>query len=105
MKTKPQKHQSEVYNNTCERIFFGYFLEQGLGKTKITLDVAFHLYKEDKIDTLLVLAPNGVHLNWLYAELPKHGWHDVDAAAWRSNMRIKERRAMEHIEMAAPLAV
>jgi len=102
MKTKPQKHQAEVYNSTRDREYHGYFLEQGLGKTKITLDVAFHLYKEGKIDTLLVFAPNGVHLNWLYSELPKHGWHDVDAVAWRSNMRVKERKALDKIMEPVP---
>ena len=97
MKTKPQRHQAEIYEKTKDLVYHGYFLEQGLGKTKITLDVAFHLFREGKIDSVLVVAPNGVHLNWFHEELPKHGWHDYDAAIWRSTARIREQKALDYI--------
>lgn len=102
MKTTPKKHQLEVYEKTKDEEFYGYFLEQGLGKTKITLDVAFHLHESEKLDNVLVLAPNGVHLNWLYSELPKHGWGNYKAAAWKSTLRRKEKRALEEILKPSP---
>ena len=46
--------------------------EQGTGKTKPVLDTATRLYDEGLIDALLVVAPNGVHRNWLTDEVPAH---------------------------------
>ena len=43
-------------------------MEQGTGKTKVALDTAAYLYLNGKIDTLVVIAPNGVH-----QELGKQG--------------------------------
>lgn len=46
--------------------------EQGTGKTKLILDTTALLYDAGKIDCLLVVAPNGVHRNWIEDEVPKH---------------------------------
>jgi SNF2 family DNA or RNA helicase len=72
MKTKPLKHQQECFNLSWEKKNFALFLEQGLGKTKIVLDTAEKLFKARRIEALLVIAPNGVHSNWIRQEIPKH---------------------------------
>lgn len=46
--------------------------EQGCGKTKSLIDNAAQLRMFDKIEAMLVLAPGGVHRNWIVEELPKH---------------------------------
>lgn len=98
MKTIPQQHQEHVYKLSCEKEYFAYFLEQGLGKTKIALDVAFHLHSKGAIDNVLVLAPNGVHLNWHYSELPKHGWDDnYISAVWRTAKTKKQEAEIKGI--------
>jgi SNF2 family DNA or RNA helicase len=53
------------------RTAFAVLMEQGLGKTKVVLDDAARLFPE-KIDGLLIVAPNGVHTNWVRVEIPKH---------------------------------
>ncbi len=71
-KTQPMKHQEKAFRLARDREAFGHFLEQGLGKTKVILDEAAYLWSQGKIDTLLVLAPNGVHAQWVNDQLPIH---------------------------------
>jgi len=42
------------------------------GKTKTLLDHAAHAYARGAIDCVVVIAPNGVHANWVVEEIPKH---------------------------------
>ncbi len=71
-RTVPFAHQRELFEATRERERFALFWEMGTGKTKVTLDTAAWLYMGAKINGLLILAPNGVHRNWITDEIPKH---------------------------------
>jgi SNF2 family DNA or RNA helicase len=71
-KTTPFKHQLDVFNKTKDMESFGLFWEQGCGKTKPIIDTASYLYLESKINALLVVAPKGVHVNWISDEIPAH---------------------------------
>jgi len=95
MKTQPLPHQLDVWRQTKDRRYFALFLEQGLGKTKIALDTAGWLLKQGRINRMLVIAPNGVHLNWVRNEMPKHCPVPYDSMAWRSNLGTK---ALTYIE-------
>ena len=55
---------------------FGLLMEQGTGKTLTLLEEAMGLYATDQIDALIVLAPNGVHENWVLNEIPTHAPED-----------------------------
>jgi len=91
-KTTPFKHQAEIIEETKDHVFFGLFMEQGTGKTHVTLATIQHLYNEGKIDGVLVLAPNGVHDNWARNEIPLHSalaWSPV--AVWHSSDGVKKR--------------
>lgn len=46
--------------------------QPGVGKTKPLIDNAAELWLAKLIDAVIVLAPNGVHYNWVDHELPKH---------------------------------
>lgn len=71
-KTKPYDHQHEEFTQHGSDEARGRFWEQGTGKTKPTIDeVAFH-FEAGHIDGLLVVAPNGVHRNWVSDEIPAH---------------------------------
>lgn len=70
--TKPFAHQAEVFTRTAELRDYALFWEQGCGKTKPTIDTMSLLFEMDKIDALVVVAPNGVHRNWITDELPTH---------------------------------
>ncbi len=72
MKTEPFQHQRECLSASWNKKDFALFLEQGLGKTKIVLDTADALFAEKRIGSLLIVAPNGVHSNWVRREIPLH---------------------------------
>ena len=85
-KTQPRAHQVKAFQLSRDRQAYGLFLEQGLGKTKVILDTAAHLWAEGKIDTLLIVAPNGVHAQWINEQMPEHfpDWVPYDALVYQS---------------------
>lgn len=54
------------------------------GKSRVIIRSAFALAARGKCDGMIVVAPNGVHLNWSTYELPAHAPGAYRALAWRS---------------------
>mgnify|MGYP003133101390 CR=1 FL=1 len=71
-KTKPFEHQRRAFYMSRDKENFALLMEQGTGKTKVIIDNAAYLYANNKINTLIVIAPNGVHRNWISNEIPAH---------------------------------
>jgi SNF2 family DNA or RNA helicase len=71
-KTPPFPHQREWFEKIRGERAYGVFWEQGTGKSKLTLDIAAWKYLEGQINCLVVIAPNGVHRNWIVNEIPAH---------------------------------
>jgi SNF2 family DNA or RNA helicase len=71
-KTKPFAHQRDWLIQHAADMAGALFFEQGTGKTKVIIDNADYLHRKGKIDGVLILAPNGVHQNWVIDELPAH---------------------------------
>jgi SNF2 family DNA or RNA helicase len=65
-------HQNEGLNISCYRHAFALYLEMGLGKTALAIANFCILYLEKKIEGVLILAPKGVHKQWIAEEIPKH---------------------------------
>jgi hypothetical protein len=76
-KTKPFPHQLEALIASADKAVYAYFLEMGLGKTKLTIDLAAHLYNKVAIDGLLIVAPNSVHRQWVVDQIPVHLPDDI----------------------------
>ncbi len=95
-KTKPFDHQSHAFVLSRELEAFALFHEQGCGKTKVIIDTAAYLYEGRRIDTVIVVAPNNVHRNWILNEIPAHlpdripFWSDYYSA----NKKPKELQAL-----------
>lgn len=70
-KRAPRDHQRRTFNESAEALNWAVLAEQGTGKTKITLDTASYLYGNGKIDLLVIVAPKGVHRNWITREVPE----------------------------------
>lgn len=70
--TKPFQHQAEHFAEHKASENFALFWEQGCGKTKPTIDTMAHLWTEGEINGAVIVAPNGVHRNWITDELPTH---------------------------------
>lgn len=76
MKTIPYAHQQKEYDYSKDLPVRGIFWEMGCGKSKLAIDTACYLYEQGKIDCLLVIAPSGVHRNWIVEEMEAHCWFD-----------------------------
>lgn len=71
-RTEPFEHQRKIFRESATKAAVSLFLQPGLGKSKIIIDKASFLYQQEMIDTLLIVAPNGVHRMWLSDEIPIH---------------------------------
>lgn len=71
-KTAPFTHQREEWERSRELEARAIFWEQGTGKSKLVIDTAAWLYLLGRIDAVAVVAPNGVHRNWVENEIPDH---------------------------------
>lgn len=76
-KTKPFSHQHEEFTRHGADYVRGLFWEPGVGKTKPILDSFAYLVGEKEISGLVVIAPNGVHRNWVSDEIEAHLPEDV----------------------------
>jgi SNF2 family DNA or RNA helicase len=66
------KHQIEGVARLAEHPRFAMGAEQGTGKTWMLLADVEKRFNANEIDALLVIAPNGVHVNWVLKEIPTH---------------------------------
>lgn len=51
---------------------YAAFWEQGTGKTKYGIDTIGTLWDAGEVNGAVIVAPNGVHRNWITDELPTH---------------------------------
>lgn len=75
------KHQENEFKKHRATRARALFWTMRTGKTKAVLDKACFQFKKHNIKGLIVLAPNGVHVNWIVNELPKWVWEDI--GEWR----------------------
>jgi len=93
----PMKHQVEAFLLSRDKEYFALFHEQGLGKTKTTIDSAVYLYEKELINCLVVIAhPNGLHRNWTDYEIPEDVPKRIDYScfAWSSKFGKKRKELM-----------
>lgn len=83
MKTSPMEHQSTGLQMMDGKRNFALLMEMGTGKTWLTLADAERCYEQNKIDALLVIAPNGVHSNWCRREIPTHLSVESKCYVWK----------------------
>jgi hypothetical protein len=68
----PYAHQKQAFLLGRAKPAFAYFHEQGCGKTKVTIDDFCWNFEQKNVNALVVIAPNGVHSNWIDVEIPEH---------------------------------
>ena len=93
MRTEPYPHQLQEYNYHTHDKARALFWYMRTGKSKEIIDQACRLFLDKEIQTLLVVAPNGVHENWVEREIPKHCWKSVPYISWVWNTELKEHPA------------
>lgn len=77
------------------------FAEMGTGKTVMALKNIEELYLNDEVNTVLVIAPNGVQRNWIFSEIPKFLKNvEVDSYLW--NHATTKKNAKEQDNFLKP---
>jgi hypothetical protein len=69
---EPYPHQEKAVALSWMREYYALLFDVGLGKTAILIWTAALLWLAGKITAVLVLAPKGVHRQWVEEEIPKH---------------------------------
>jgi hypothetical protein len=106
-RTTPFAHQEAAFLKYRDRPFHAHLHEQRTGKSKVSIDTAAWLYQQGKITGLLVIAPNGIHLNWNRAEIPTHMPEHIgcDPVTWHSSPNAEQRRALEKLTKGTGLGL
>ena len=93
MKTEAMQHQFNALAASLNKRNFAYLMEQGTGKTWTTLADAVRLFLQGRVDALLIVAPKGVHTNWILREIPTHVAVKTLCVDWRGRPTSKKARA------------
>jgi hypothetical protein len=97
--TEPYKHQRRAFVMSRDRLHFALFHEQGCGKSKVFIDTMAYLWERKKIDTVVIIAPNGVHRAWLMHHIPTHmpkriNWYGDYYSSKKTKKQLQEIRFM-----------
>lgn len=93
MKTDPFDHQAkELFEHKLDKVRAIHW-EQGTGKTWLALATAEELYDAGEIDALFILAPPGLHTNWITYEIPDHLGMEHTAIAFQSKKAKTKKHA------------
>lgn len=86
MTAKPPlwSHQREAFERSKDMPTFALLFEQRCGKSRVLIETTNHLYAAGMIDALVIVAPNGVHRNWVTDELPRWATFPYRPLLWRS---------------------
>lgn len=97
--TEPMSQQHEALRRGSDRTAFAYLMEMRTGKTKVIIDEASALHRAGKINALVVVAPHGVHREWVGDQLTEHGPTDfpLDTHAWLGGKTKKEQRRIREL--------
>ena len=95
--TIPMEHQVRAENWSYNKEFFAYFMEQGTGKSKTTIDVASNWFLDGIIDAVMVIAPNGVHKQWGVEQIPTHSPIETETVVFKSGAGKSLKDKIHHI--------
>ncbi|MCK9468851.1 putative helicase [Xanthomonas phage vB_Xar_IVIA-DoCa5] len=89
------KHQQDEWDRHRDDDARALLWQMRTGKTKAVLDLACYRRLKGDIQAVLVIAPNGVHVNWIRRQLPQHMWETVPyvAHAWQASEAHKPEHA------------
>lgn len=91
-------HQTELIDRTWRDRGRCTFWEMGTGKSRVTIETMVRQFLDGVIDRVLVVAPGGVHRNWITDELPRHcrvPWIGLDWHSDKSTTRDQQRSTVQ----------
>lgn len=84
------EHQAREYRDHRDDRCRALLWSMRTGKSKAVIDKAEYQFANGNIEGVIVLAPNGVHINWVLNEIPRWSWPLNDghqAFAWETPKR------------------
>ena len=99
-KTKPFQHQLDALKDSWNKEVWALFMEMGTGKTKVWIDNIAILYDKGKINSALIIVPNGIKRNWrneLGIHMPDHV--DYRVAVWSASPKKKEKEELDQLSV------
>jgi SNF2 family DNA or RNA helicase len=71
-------------------------MEQGTGKSKVTIDKITYLYQQGAIDSAIIISPNAVALQWVNEQFPTHfPYEDWNGLLWQGAKTKREKNKFE----------
>ena len=101
-KTTPFQHQLDALKESWNKEVWALFMEMGTGKTKVCIDNMAILYDKGKINSALVIVPNGIKRNWrneLKVHLSDHIKYRV--GIWSASPKKEEKTELEQLSIMA----
>lgn len=85
----PWLHQDREYNEHRDDRCRALIWTMRTGKSKAVIDKALYQFDLGNIEGVVVLAPNGIHLNWIINEIPRWTFprNDVMSFGWETPKR------------------
>jgi SNF2 family DNA or RNA helicase len=83
-KTTPRSYQLTAFDRFKDMKYFALLFDMGLGKTKTAIDIASYKFLKGEIDAVMLIAPNGVHTQWITEQLPEHCGVPYETFIWDS---------------------
>jgi len=71
-KTTPYQHQRDCFMRMAPLKTCALFVEQGLGKSKMLIDLAAWRMSEELVQNMLIITKKGVHAQWARQQIPEH---------------------------------
>lgn len=102
-KTEPYAHQKEVNKKVDPLAYAALFMQQGTGKTKVTIDRASSAFQQRKIDGTLILCPKSLTETWV-EELATHCPEPYIYAVWNPSLTKRVKAALEAVLYNTPPA-
>lgn len=95
VKTNPMIHQVEGCKRLATHPRYALGADMGTGKTWMLLADIEQRFLSGEIDAAIIIAPNGVHTNWILREIPKHLDAPHDATFWVSGASKRHQTLLE----------
>lgn len=82
----PRPHQALEFRHYRDEKARACLWKMRTGKSKAMIDLSFYHFDKKSIKSVFIIAPNGVHYNWVARELPSHAWlgQPYNAYSWAS---------------------
>ena len=95
-KTQPYEHQLEALEESYDKQEYALFMEMGCGKSKVVIDNFVQLFRENKINGVLIIAPKGVYDTWYSKEIPTHTPDEINyhSVKWSNSTSIKNKKLL-----------